>query len=330
MSFSKIAFFAAKSYDKEFFNLANTHFHFEISYFEEHLTPDTCHLAQGYEVLCIFVNDPISAEMIQTLHRQGVKLLALRSTGFNHVDLQAAKGKIRVVHVPNYSPHSVAEHAVGLMLSLNRKIHQAYYRIKNNNFNIEGLLGFDMHAKTAGVIGVGHIGQQVIKILQGFGMKILAYDIDPKQVEKTNCPLTPLQTLYKESDIITLHCPLTLENHHMICQESFTQMKQGVMLINTGRGRLIDSSALLNALKAGKVGGAGLDVYEKEREYFYENFSHTFIQDDVLARLLTFPNVLITSHQGFFTQEALHNIAKTTLENIKAFLEKKPLEHEIT
>lgn len=326
----KIALFAAKPYDEEFFTLANKQFHFEITYFKEHLTLDTCDLAQGHDVISVFVNDSISAEMITKLHQQGVKLIALRSTGFNHVDLKAAKGKIPVVRVPEYSPYAVAEHAVALMLALNRKIPQAYWRVKNNNFSITGLLGFDMHGKTAGVIGAGRIGQQVIKILQGFGMKVIAYDIDPKQVEKSHCPFASLDALYKESDIISLHCPLTPDNHHMINQMSLSKMKNGVMLINTGRGGLIDTQALIEALKTGRIGSVGLDVYEEESHYFYEDLSNTFIGDEMLARLQTFPNVLITSHQGFFTREALSNIARTTLENIKIFASGKPLQNEIT
>ncbi|MGE5195871.1 MAG: 2-hydroxyacid dehydrogenase [Anaerolineae bacterium] len=326
----KVALFSAKPYDKEFFTLANKHFQFEIKYFDAHLNLDTCSLAQNYDAISIFVNDTLSAEMIDRLHHQGVKLIALRSAGFNHVDLKAAKGKIHVVRVPDYSPYAVAEHAIAMMLTLNRKIYRAYWRVRDNNFNIDGLLGFDMHGKTAGVIGVGRIGQQVIKILQGFGMKVIAYDIDPKQVEKARCPFAPLDTLYRDSDIITLHCPLTPDNLHMINRDSLPKMKQGVMLINTGRGGLIDSRALIDALKTNKVSAAGLDVYEEESRYFYEDLSQTFISDDVLARLQTFPNVLITSHQGFFTREALYNIAMTTLENIKVFCEGKPLQNEIS
>ena len=295
----KIAFFDAKPYDRQFFNAANASFGFEISYFESHLTPSTSVLAQGHKVVCPFVNDKVTGEVIGALARQGVELIALRSAGYNHVDLAAARGKIRVVRVPAYSPYAVAEHAVGLMLCLNRKIHNAYARVRENNFSIGGLLGFTMHGKTAGVIGCGKIGAAVVKILQGFGMKVLGYDIDRTQVEKAGCAYADLAALYRESDIITLHSLLSPENRHMIGSEAIAQMKDGVMLINTGRGALIDTAALIEALKAKKVGSAGLDVYEEEERFFYEDLSASFISDDVLARLQTFPNVLITSIRPF-------------------------------
>lgn len=325
----KIAFFDAKPYDKEFFNAANVFFGFEITYFESHLTPDTSALAQGHHVVCVFVNDKITAKLIDNLCHQGIGLIALRCAGYNNVDLNAAHQKIKIVRVPRYSPHAVAEHAVGMMLCLNRKIHRAYGRIRENNFSIIGLLGFDMHGKTAGIVGCGQIGSEVVGILRGFGMKVLGYDVDRSQVEKSGCLYADLPTLYKESDIITLHCPLTPENLHMINRDSIAQMKEGVMLINTGRGGLIDTTALIAALKSKKIGAAGLDVYEEENKYFYEDLSSSFIPDDVLARLQTFPNVLITSHQAFFTKEAMQNIALTTLENIRAYCDGKPLINEI-
>ena len=325
----KIAFFDTKPYDREFFDEANRDFKFSIKYFEGHLTPDTAPLARGHAIVCPFVNDRITAEVIEILEEHGVKLIALRSAGYNNVDLKAASGKIRIVRVPSYSPAAVAEHTVGLMLCLNRKIHLAYTRVRENNFSIVGLLGFDMQGKTAGVIGCGQIGKIVIKILQGFGMRVLAYDVDPNQVEKAGAQYADLKTLYKESDIITLHCPLTPENLHMINHKTISLMKEGVMLINTGRGALIKTSDLIEGLKSQKIGSAGLDVYEEESAYFYEDFSYSFIPDDELARLQTFPNVLITSHQAFFTREALHNIAHTTLQNIRDFEEGKQLVNEV-
>lgn len=325
----KIAFFDAKPYDNEFFNRANESFGFEIKYFESHLTADSTALAQGYNAICAFVNDKITAEVIDILYSQGVKLIALRCAGYNNVDIKAAQQKIRVVRVPRYSPYAVAEYAVGMMLCLNRNIHRAYWRIKENNFSIVGFLGFDMHGKTAGVIGCGQIGSEVIRILKGFGMKVLGYDIDRSQVENAGCSYVDLPTLYKESDIITLHCQLTPENLHMINRVSMAQMKEGVMLINTGRGGLIETTELIDALKSKKIGAVGLDVYEEESEYFYEDLSSSFISDDVLARLQTFPNVLITSHQAFFTKEAMQNIALTTLENIKAYRDGMLLTNEV-
>ena len=325
----KIAFFDAKPYDNEFFNRANDSFGFEIKYFESHLTADSAMLAQGCDAICAFVNDKITAEVIGILCNQGVGLIALRCAGYNNIDLKAAQQKIKVVRVPHYSPYAVAEYAVAMMLCLNRNIHRAYWRIRENNFSIVGLLGFDMHGKTAGVIGCGEIGSVIAQILNGFGMKVLGYDIDRSQVEKAGCSYVDLPTLYKESDIITLHCRLTPENLHMINSDSIAQMKEGVMLINTGRGGLIETTALIDALKSKKIGSVGLDVYEEESEYFYEDLSSSFISDDVLARLQTFPNVLITSHQAFFTKEAMENIASTTLENIKAYCEGRPLTNEV-
>jgi len=265
------------------------------------------------------VNDVVNKEVIDILERNGVSLIAVRAAGYNNIDLKAAFQKIRVVRVPAYSPYAVAEYAVTLMLSLNRKIHRAYFRTRDNNFMLNGLLGFDMHGKTAGIIGTGKIGKVIINILKGFGMKILAYDIFPDQeYQKTNgFQYVDLDTLYRESDIISLHCPLTKESYHLIDKTSIAKMKPGVMIINTGRGMLIDSKALIDALKTGKVAFAGLDVYEEESDYFFEDFSNKVMTDDVLARLLSFNNVMVTSHQGFFTQEALQAIAATTLENVR-------------
>lgn len=327
----KIAFFDTKPYDKKFFEEANSSFNHEIKFFDSHLNLDTCPLAKGFDVVCIFVNDEITDKVIDVLTKQGVKLIALRGAGYNNVDLKAAaRHKLPVVRVPRYSPYAVAEHAVGMMLCLNRNIHRAYLRVRENNFSIVGFLGFDMHGKTAGVIGCGYIGTEVVKILQGFGMNVLGYDIIKEQVEKAGCQYADLPTLYQQSDIITLHCPLSPENSHMINDDSIAQMKEKVMIINTGRGKLIDTHALISGLKSGKIRAAGLDVYEEESQFFYKDLSASFIPDDVLARLQTFPNVLITSHQAFFTEEAMQNIAQTTLENIQAFSANKPLLNEVT
>lgn len=322
-----IAFFDAKSYDKESFEAENKQHLFDIRYFETHLNMETASLAEGCQVVCIFVNDILSGEVIESLYKLQVKLIALRCAGYNNIDLKTAKSKLRIVRVPKYSPYAIAEHTVGLILSLNRKIHRAYCRTRENNFSISGLMGFDMHGKTAGVIGSGYIGKEVIQILKGFGMDVLVYDIDRTQIR--NGTYADLEVIYRKSDIITLHCPLTAENKHLINKTNIEKMKDGVMLINTGRGGLIDSHALIDALKSKKIGAAGLDVYEEESEFFYEDFSHSFISDDTLARLLTFPNVLITSHQAFFTKEAMHNIASTTLNNIATFFEGKEIQNEI-
>ncbi len=325
----KIAFYYAKPYDIEFFNAANASFGYEITYLETHLDAKTASLTKGHDVVCAFVNDQITEEVIDKLCEQGIGLIALRSAGYNNVDLKAAHHKIKVVRVPRYSPYAVAEHAVGLMLCLNRKYNLAYERVKENNFTITGLMGFDMHGKTVGVIGCGQIGSVVVKILQGFGMKVLGYDIDKSQVEKTGCKYADLPTLYKESDIITLHCALTTDNFHMINRSTIDQMKQGVMLINTGRGGLIDTQALIDALQSKKVRAAGLDVYENESKIFYEDFSSSGISDALLTKLLSMPTVLMTSHQAFFTKEAMENIACTTLENIKSFKDGAALKNEV-
>lgn len=325
----KIAFFDAKPYDIEFFDQANRQFGFEIKYFEPHLTIDTAILAQGYAAVCVFVNDKITKDVVEALYQHGVKIIALRCAGYNNVDLKSAKGKLAVVRVPVYSPAAVAEHAVGMMLSLNRKIHRAYTRVRENNFSIVGLMGFDMQRKKAGVVGCGQIGQVVVRILKGFGMDVLGYDVAHDRVEKAGARFANLETLYKESDILTLHCPLTPENFHMIDKNAIAQMKKGVLLINTGRGALINTKDLIDGLKSEKIGAAGLDVYEEESRYFYEDFSLSFIPDDLLARLQTFPNVLITAHQAFFTKEAVTNIAETTLASIRDFEEGKKLVHEV-
>lgn len=327
----RIAFYDAKPYDIQSFDSMNTAFGFEIVYIPGHLTEQTAPLAKGSDAVCAFVNDTVDTGTINALARGGTRLIALRAAGYNNVDLKAAFGKLHVARVPAYSPHAVAEHAVALMLALNRKVHKAYYRTRDNNFTLNGLLGFDMHGKTAGVIGTGQIGKCVIRILKGFGMKVLAYDtFQDSEFQKTaGFDYADLDRIFKESDILTLHCPLTKETFHMVNAVTIEKMKPGVMIINTGRGMLIDSRALLDGLKSGKIGAAGLDVYEEESEYFFEDFSNSGIPDDVLARLLSFPNVLITAHQAFFTKEALENIARTTLENIREFFTAQQIPNEI-
>ena len=330
----RIAFFDAKPYDRDSFNSVNEReFHYDIRYFKGHLTPDSVPLTHGTDVACIFVNDTANREVIRRLKENGVKLLALRCAGFNNVDLKAAEeAELPVVRVPQYSPYAVAEHAVALMLSLNRKIHRAYWRTRDGNFSLHGLMGFDMNGKTAGIIGTGKIARILIRILKGFGMNILAYDLHPDQrfAEEAGITYTTLDDLYARSDIISLHCPLTPETEHLINTDSIGKMKDGVMIINTGRGKLINTEMLIDGLKSKKVGAAGLDVYEEEGEYFYEDKSDRIIDDDTLARLLSFNNVILTSHQGFFTKEALHNIAEVTLHNIRDFLESKPLINRVS
>lgn len=318
----KIAFFSSKSYDETSFNKANENYNFDIRYYKGHLNMNNVLLTQDMDAACIFVNDIADSRVMDAMAKNGVKLLALRSAGFNHVDLQAAvRDDIKVVRVPAYSPYAVAEHAVALMLSLNRKIHRAYWRTRDGNFSLHGLTGFDMYGKTAGIIGTGKIAKVLIRILKGFGMNILAYDLYPDRefAASEEIAYTTLDDLYRYSDIISLHCPLTEETRYMIDEEAIGKMKDGVMIINTGRGQLIHTNALIEGLKEKQVSAAGLDVYEEEGDYFYEDKSDKIIDDDVLARLLSFPNVIVTSHQAFFTKEAMYNIAETTLENIEAF-----------
>ena len=327
----KIAFFGAKPYDISSFDQVNKDFNYDIKYYKGHLNKNNLVLTQGTDAVCIFVNDTADAEIIDGLAKNGVKLLALRCAGYNNVDLAAAKGKMKIVRVPAYSPYAVAEHAVALMLSLNRKIHRAYWRTRDGNFSLHGLMGFDMHGKTAGIIGTGKIAKILIKILKGFGMNIVAYDLYPDYpfAEEQGITYTTLDELYKQSDIISLHCPLTDKTKYLINDISICKMKDNVMIINTGRGLLIHTNALIEGLKNKKIAAAGLDVYEEEGDYFYEDKSDKIIDDDVLARLLSFNNVIVTSHKAFFTKEALHNIAETTLLNIKAFMENQPLANEV-
>ncbi|MEW6237953.1 MAG: 2-hydroxyacid dehydrogenase [Candidatus Omnitrophota bacterium] len=317
----KIAFFSAKPYDKQSFETVNQTYKREIDYFEERLSVRTAKLANGYGAVCVFVNDALDDETLQILASQGTRLIALRCSGFNNVDLEAAdRLGLTAVRVPAYSPHSVAEHAVALMLTLNRKIHRAHARVREGNFNLEGLLGFDMNQKTAGIVGLGKIGIIVAKILSGFGCRLLASDpYPPEGWETIGLRLVSLSELFTESDIVSLHCPLMPETHHLIGEGALRQMKDGVMLINTSRGALVDANAVIRALKSGKIGYLGLDVYEEEADLFFRDLSGKVIQDDVFARLLTFPNVIVTGHQAFFTENALRKIAETTMDNIVEF-----------
>ena len=324
----KIAFFGAKPYDIASFDKVNEKYNYDIRYYKGHLNPNNVVLTQDTDVVCIFVNDTADAAVIDAMVDNGVKLLALRCAGFNNVDLKAAKGKLPVVRVPAYSPYAVAEYSLALMLSLNRKIHRAYWRTRDGNFS---LMGFDMHGKTIGIIGTGKIARILIRLLKGFGMRILAYDLYPdmKFAGEEGISYVSLDELYRESDIISLHCPLTDQTKYMIDKDSIDKMKEGVMIINTGRGQLINTNDLIEGLKEKKIAAAGLDVYEEEGEYFYEDKSDKIIDDDVLARLLSFNNVIVTSHQAFFTKEALHNIAETTLQNIEDFRCHRPLVNEV-
>lgn len=326
-----VAFFDAKSYDIQSFNEANTGFGFQLNYIENHLNLETVRYARGSRAICAFVNDDLGAEVLDELDKIGVKLIALRCAGFNNVDLTMASGRFNVVRVPAYSPYAVAEHTLAMIMTLNRKTHRAYFRVRDNNFSLQGLLGFDMHGKTLGVIGTGKIGKTFISIMKGFGMNILAYDKYPDQAfaEANGIAYVEKEEIYRKADIISLHCPLSDETFHMINRQSLSQMKPGVMLVNTSRGKLIDTKNLIEALKSGRVGSAALDVYEEESEYFFVDHSNMIIHDDDLVRLISFNNVLVTSHQAFFTKEALANIAATTLNNIKEFAEGLPLSNEI-
>jgi len=328
----KIAFFDAHRFEQETFESANETFQHEIHYFEPRLTAQTALLATGFPAVCAFANDDLSAPTLKVLKDQGVKFIALRSAGFNHVDLSTAgKLGLKVARVPQYSPNSIAEHAVCLALALNRKIHRAHARVRELNFSLDGLVGFDMKGKTVGVIGTGRIGRVFARIMKGFGCRILAYDVAPDaSLEKElEMEYVPLSSLLAQSDIISLHTPLLPATRHLIDEAALSKMKPGVFLINTGRGALIETRALVKHLKSGHLGAAGLDVYEEEENVFFKDLSERGLQDDQLARLLTFPNVLVTSHQGFLTREALGNIATTTLQNVRDFEKGEPLQNEV-
>lgn len=314
----KTAIFSAKSYDQKFFNKSNQDFGHDLTFFEVHLNESTVQLAAGFPAVCVFTNDALTRPVLKALASNGTHLVALRCAGYNNVDLDAAKDfNIQVVRVPAYSPYAVAEHTLALMLTLNRKTHRAYNRVREGNFKLDGLLGFDLNGKTVGIIGTGRIGSVMSQILKGLGCRILAYDVTPPLLDEEKAiHYVTLPELLKQSDIITLHCPLTPQTQHLINASTIAQMKDGVMLINTSRGGIIDTAAIIQGLKSGKIGYLGLDVYEEEAALFFEDLSDQVMQDDIFARLQTFQNVLITGHQGFFTQEALENIAKTTLSNI--------------
>lgn len=326
----KAAVFSTKRYDREFLSAAADKTGHMLTFFDPRLAIETCKLAEGFVAVCTFVNDELDAEVVRQLAEGGVRLIAMRCAGFNNVDLEAAaRYGIRVTRAPDYSPYAVAEHTVGLILTLNRKIHKAYLRVRDGNFSLDGLLGFDLAGKTVGVVGTGKIGQIVGRILFSFGCKVIFHDV----VENPECyafgEYVSLTRLLADSDIITLHVPLTPETHHMINAAAIETMRPGVMLINTTRGGLIDTVAVINGLKEQKIGYLGLDVYEEEANLFFEDLSSRVIHDDVFSRLLTFPNVIITSHQGFFTREALTEIARVTMESLTAFEQNLPLKYEI-
>jgi D-lactate dehydrogenase len=317
----RLAFFSTHGFDRQFFDEANRTRGHDILYLEARLTPLTSALAAGSPAVCAFVNDDLHGEVLTALHAGGVRLIALRSAGFNHVDLpKAHELGLTIARVPAYSPHAVAEHTVAMILSLNRKLHRAHARVREGNFTLDGLLGFDMHGRTAGLVGTGRIGTVVARILTGFGCRLLAHDVavNPECVDM-GVHYGSLRDLLEQSDIVSLHAPLTGDTKHMIDGAAIAKMKRGVMIINTSRGGLVDTVALIEGLKSGHIGYVGLDVYEEEEQLFFEDRSAQVIQDDVFARLLTFPNVLITAHQAFFTREALSAISTITLDNISAF-----------
>jgi D-lactate dehydrogenase len=327
----KIAVFSAKSYDREFLEAANDGRH-ELAYFDVRLGQNSAALAQGHEAVCAFVNDRLDRATLAALASQGVRLIALRSAGFNHVDLPAARELgLTVARVPAYSPQAVAEHTAALILCLNRKIHKAYARVREGNFALEGLLGFDLSGRTVGLIGTGKIGLAAARIMHGFGCHVLAYDPYPDpELEAIGGRYAPVGEVLERADILSLHCPLTPETHHLIDRKAIGRMKAGVMLINTSRGAVVDARSLIAGLKSGKIGAVGLDVYEEEADLFFEDLSDKTIQDDVFARLLTFPNVVITGHQGFFTHEAMTAIAETTIGNVSAFEDTGRALHEVS
>lgn len=331
MEAKKVLFYDIKSYDKELFKKFGKDYNIEMKFLKGKLNEESADLTKGYEIVCAFANDTINKEVIDILAENGVKLLAMRCAGYNNISLKDIQGRFKVVRVPAYSPYSIAEYTMGMILALNRKIHKAYVRTREGNFSISGLMGFDLNGKTAGIIGAGKIAQILIKILKGFGMRVIAYDPYPnyEKAKELGFEFVDLDTLYKESDIISLNCPLTKETQYIINRNSMAKMKDGVMIVNTGRGMLIDSADLIEALKDKKVGAAALDVYEEEAEYFFEDLSDKVIEDDILGRLLSFHNVLITSHQAYFTQEAVEAITKTTLNNIQDFIDGKELINEV-
>lgn len=322
----KVAFYDTKPYDKIWFEPMMNEYGYEVKFFDNKLNEDTAVLSKGYDAVCIFVNDSATKDVINTLYENGVKIIALRCAGYNNVDFSAAKDKITVVRVPAYSPSAVAEFAAALLLTVNRKTHKAYIRTKDSNFNINGLLGFDLSGKVAGIIGTGKIGQMFIDICKGFKMKVIAYDPYPNK--NLDIEYVSLDELFEKANIISLHCPLTKETYHIINEKVIKKMQDNVLIVNTSRGSLIDTTALIEGLKSKKIGGAGLDVYEEESDIFFEDKSNEIIEDDELARLLAFPNVVMSSHQGFFTREAMQQIAMVTLENLANF-EQNTIKNEV-
>ncbi len=322
-----IAFYDAKPYDKKYFDKLAPEYGFMLKYIDGRLGGHSAVMANGCDGVCAFVNDDINEDVLRQLDSYKIHVLAMRSAGYNNVDFKAAFGRVHILRVPAYSPYAVAEHAMALLLTLNRKTHRAFNRTREHNFALAGLIGFDLHNKTVGVIGAGKIGQVFIGICRGFGMNVIAYD--PFPVPDSDITYVPLDRLFCESDIISLHCPLTKETHHILNERTLSLMKEGVTIINTSRGALIDAEALLEAIRNHRVGSVGLDVYEEEADVFFEDFSEEILKDDTLLMLLSMPNVLVTGHQAFLTEEALENIAHTTLGNLKAYFEEKPLENEI-
>ena len=318
----KLAFFDTKSYDIPGFDRYGIPAGVEIKYFEPNLNRDTVTLAAGFDAVCVFVNDTVDAVVVDKLYQLGVKAIVLRCAGFNNVDIKACEGKLLVFRVPAYSPHAVAEHAMALLLTINRRTHKAYIRTRDFNFSLQGLAGFDLYGKTVGIVGTGKIGRVFADICKGFGMKILAYDKFPNP--DAGLDYVDLPELFAQADIISLHCPLTEETHHLINADTIAMMKKGVTIINTSRGALVDTEALINGIKEKKVGAACLDVYEEEGDFFYEDFSGHIVQDDKLVRLIAMPNVIVTSHQAFLTSEALDNIAATTVNNLTRFFSGDP------
>ncbi|TWT93013.1 2-hydroxyacid dehydrogenase [Neorhodopirellula pilleata] len=325
----KVACFSTKSYDERFLSAVAKDRAHEFQFLEARLDASTVRLAEGSEAVCVFVNDDLNAEVIAGLAGVGVRFIVLRCAGFNNVDIDAAtKHRILVARVPRYSPHAVAEHTVGLILTLNRKIHKAYNRVRENNFSIDGLLGFDLNGRSFGIIGTGAIGIVLAKIMNGFGCDVLLFDPYPSDQARVWGRYTELEELLRSSDLVSLHCPLTEDTYHLINADRVEQMKPGAILVNTSRGGLIDAGAVIAGLKSGHLGGVALDVYEEESGVFFEDLSQQIMQDDVLSRLMTFPNVLVTSHQAFFTQDALETIAATTLANLDAMVSNNPTDDE--
>ncbi|MNX69884.1 D-lactate dehydrogenase [compost metagenome] len=328
-----IAVFDTRPYDRQALDEANKAFGHTLTYFESRLSPETVSLAKGFPAICAFVNDTLDAGVLAALHAEGTRLVAMRCAGFNNVDVPAAERLgMTVVRVPAYSPYAVAEHATALLLSLDRKIHRAYARVREGNFSLTGLVGFDLHGKTVGIVGTGRIGTAFARIMRGFGCKLLAHDPYPDLALASELGMryVPLDELLADSDVVSLHLPLSRETTHLIDAGAIARMKPGALLINTSRGGLVDTGALIEGLKSGKLGGAGLDVYEREAGLFFEDLSNRILQDDQLARLLTFPNVVITAHQAFLTDTALRNIAETTLDNVTRFEAGEPLPNAVT